>query len=218
MNDALAETTRSTFDGLAGTIEALIDAPASGQAGIALIAHPHPLEGGTAQHKIPLALARLFQKRNWLALRPNFRGIGGTAGTHDGGDGETDDLLSIVATLRSTHPELPVALAGFSFGAYVQARVTRALVDRGAPPVCTVLAGLPYGTVAAGRHYDTPAVPSDALIIHGELDAIAPLSATLDWARPQKLPVVVIPGANHFLTGHLGTLVGLVDRHIATLK
>lgn len=210
-------TTRAHFTGPAGTIEALIDAPALPSRGIALIAHPHPLEGGNAQHKIPLALARLFQRHGWLAVRPNFRGVGASEGAHDTGNGETDDLLAVLEALRRDHPDAPLALAGFSFGAYVQSRVARRLLDAGTAPACTVLVGMPSGTATTGRAYDTPAVPADALIIHGEEDPIVPLANVLDWARPQHLPVVILPGANHFLTGYLGQFTAIVERHIASL-
>jgi alpha/beta superfamily hydrolase len=217
---ALPPTRRAHFTGPAGAIEALIDAPPSdvrGMGGVALIAHPHPLEGGNAQHKIPLALARLFQRHGWLAVRPNFRGVGGTEGMHDAGMGETEDLLALADALRASHPGAALALAGFSFGAFVQARVARRLLDAGTTPACTVLVGLPSGTVTTQRVYDTPAVPPDALVIHGEADPVVPLASVLDWARPQHLPVVVLPGANHFLTGYLNPFTAIVERHLAAL-
>jgi alpha/beta superfamily hydrolase len=221
MTDTVLPATRRTqFTGPAGIIDAFIDAPAATSnalRGIALVAHPHPLEGGNAQHKIPLALARLFQRYGWLAVRPNFRGAGASEGTHDTGIGETDDLLAVIEALRRDHPDAPLALAGFSFGAFVQARVARRLLDAGTAPACTVLVGLPSGAATTGRVYDTPAVAPDALVIHGEDDPIAPLANVMAWARPQHLPVVVLPGANHFLTGYLNPFTALVDRHLAGL-
>jgi alpha/beta superfamily hydrolase len=219
MNDTpTPPTSRSQFEGAAGAIEALVDVPLGSVRGIAVIAHPHPLEGGNAQHKIPLALARLFQRHGWLAVRPNFRGVGGSAGVHDAGNGETEDTLAVIDALRREHPGAALALAGFSFGAYVQACAARRLLDVGTAPACTVLVGLPSGTVTTQRVYDTPAVPADALVIHGETDAVAPLANTMDWARPQHLPVVVMPGANHFLTGYLTQFTAIVDRHLAALS
>ncbi|MGE8366301.1 alpha/beta hydrolase [Cupriavidus sp.] len=194
---------RIWFDGASGRIEALADSPQGPPAGIAVIAHPHPLLGGSAEHKIPVALARIFQARGYLAVRPNFRGVGGTQGSHDAGQGETDDMLLAVRHLRQAHPDLPLALAGFSFGAYVQTRVAKQLLEDGEQIAHLILAGMPAGPAAGGRHYDTPAVPADAFVIHGELDTSVPLQAVFDWARPQELPVVVVPGANHFFTGKL---------------
>lgn len=210
-------TARRQFAGPAGTIEALVDAPHERMRGIVVIAHPHPLEGGNPQHKIPLTLARLFQRHGWLAVRPSFRGVGGTEGVHDAGNGETDDTLAVIEALRRAHPGAALALAGFSFGAFVQARAARRLADAGAAPACTVLVGIPAGTVTTQRVYDTPAVPPDALVIHGEADPVVPLASVLDWARPQQLPVVLMPGANHFLTGHMTRFTAIVERHLLSL-
>lgn len=215
---ALPPTTRAHFAGPAGTIEALVDAPHGSLRGIAVIAHPHPLEGGNAQHKIPLTLARQFQRHGWLAVRPNFRGVGASSGVHDAGAGETEDMLALIEALRRAHPGAALALAGFSFGAFVQARAARHLADLDAPPACTVLVGVPSGTVTTHRAYDTPAVPPDALVIHGEADPVVPLANVMDWARPQQLPVLVMPGANHFLTGHMTRFMAIVDRHLAALS
>ncbi|TAM00410.1 MAG: GntR family transcriptional regulator [Paraburkholderia sp.] len=207
---------QQTYQGIAGPIEALVDSPA-GQSpvGIAVITHPHPLQGGTARHKVPQALARCFQQHGWLAVRPNFRGIGESAGEHDSGAGETEDILQVVDTLRRQYPGIPLALAGFSFGAFVQARVANELLRAGKAPDFTILAGMPNGTVEGERVYETPTAPKDALIIHGGDDQIVPLANVMLWAKPQHLPVVVFPGANHFLTGYLDTLTNLVGKHIA---
>lgn len=205
------------FAGPVGRIEALIDMPAGAVAGIAVVAHPHPLVGGNAEHKIPATLARIFQRRGWLAVRPNFRGVGGTEGHHDRGIGETDDLLAVIDALRREYPGMPLALAGFSFGAFVHAHVAQRLAGEGKPPVCTILVGIPSGQVKAQRFYDTPAVPRDALVIHGEADEVVELSAVMDWARPQRLPVVVLPGANHFLTGSFNAFTSVVERHLSSI-
>jgi len=202
------------FDGAAGRVEALADTPPGALKGIAVIAHPHPLLGGSATHKIPVALARLFEARGWLAVRPNFRGVGGTQGQHDAGEGETEDTLAVVGQLMRAHPGLPLALAGFSFGAYVQTRVAQRLTAGGERVASLVLAGMPAGPVPAGRSYDTPAVPAGALVVHGEQDANAPLQGVFDWARPQELPVVVVPGANHFFTGKLPVFQRAVARYL----
>jgi alpha/beta superfamily hydrolase len=214
---ATQTTGTSIFNGPVGRITALVDAPHGQIKGVAVVAHPHPLVGGNAEHKIPATLARLFQRHGWLAVRPNFRGVGGTEGHHDKGIGETDDLLVVIEALREEHPGAPLALAGFSFGAFVHAHVAQRLVEDGTPPACTVLVGIPSGQVKAQRFYDTPAAPRDALVIHGEADEVVELSAVMDWARPQRLPVVVLPGANHFLTGSFNAFTAVVERHLASL-
>lgn len=211
-----ANPDRYTIAGPVGKIEILSDAPQGQAAGIAVIAHPHPLLGGNAEHKIPLQLAKLFQARGFVAARPNFRGMDGTEGKHDGGDGETDDLLAVIRHLQQAHPGLPLALAGFSFGAFVQALVARRLLDAGETVSHLVLSGIPWGPVAGNRSYDTPDVPGDTLVVHGEKDDNVPLRSVLDWARPQELPVVVIPGANHFFTGKLPVFQRIVAAYLDT--
>lgn len=202
-------------DGPAGVIELLIDAPAQSPRGIAVVAHPQPLLGGNATHKIAHLLARAARDEGWLAARPNFRGVGASQGVHDGGIGETDDVFAVVSQLRQAHPGIPLALIGFSFGAFVQSRVAAQLVQARAASSHVILAGLPVGEVQRGeRHYATEAVPSGTLVVHGELDASAPLASVLDWARPQSLPIVVVPGADHFFSGRLPLLRSVVVAHL----
>jgi uncharacterized protein len=201
--------------GPGGRMEVHVDAPMQTPRGIALIAHPQPLLGGSAVHKIPHLLARGARDAGWLAVRPNFRGVGGSEGVHDHGIGETDDLVALTGLLREEHPRLPLALIGFSFGAFVQSRVAQRLVQADAPAARVVLLGLPVGEVSGGsRHYETECVPNDTIVVHGERDEAAPLSALLEWARPISMPVVVVPGADHFFTGHLPLLRSVVVQHL----
>jgi alpha/beta superfamily hydrolase len=202
-------------DGPVGAMEVFIDAPATVPRGVAVVAHPQPLLGGSAQHKIPLLLARALKEQGWLALRPNFRGVGASEGTHDHGVGEAQDVLSLVERLRAERDGLPLALVGFSFGAFVQCRVARRLADAGRPAARVALAGMPAGEVRSGRRFDTPAAVDGALVIHGELDETVPLANVLDWARPQAQPVMVVPGADHFFTGKLPLLRTLVVEYLA---
>ena len=195
--------------GPAGAIEVAVDEVANPR-GIALIAHPHPLFGGTMDNKVVTTLSRTFRELGFITLRPNFRGVGGTEGTHDHGMGETDDMLAVVAWARDAFGNLPLVLAGFSFGAFVQTRVGAALAAAGTPPTRMVLVGTAAGQVTGARSYTTENVPADTLIIHGELDDTVPLSNVLDWARPQELPVVLVPGADHFFHGRLNIIKRLV--------
>jgi alpha/beta superfamily hydrolase len=201
-------------EGPAGRMEVLLDVPAGTPAGVAVVAHPQPLLGGSAAHKIPQYLARGLQDAGWLAVRPNFRGVGRSEGVHDEGRGEAGDLLALAHGLRARCPGLPLVLVGFSFGAFVQARVARALADEGTPPWRLCLAGMPAGTVTSGRRYDPPGGLPDTLVVHGEQDDWVPLGGVLDWARPHHQPVVVIPGADHFFTGKLPLLRQLVLAHL----
>ena len=207
-----AQTERLTLSGPAGAIEAVRDSAtlAEGAAprGVAIIAHPHPLFGGTMDNKVVQTLARAFVASGYQAVRFNFRGVGGSAGVHDEGRGECEDLLSVVAQVA---PEGPLALAGFSFGAFVTSHALAALwgqrrIDH------VVLVG-----TAASRFTVAP-VPAEAhgrtLVVHGEHDDTVPLAAVMDWARPQILPVTVVPGGGHFFHGQLPLLRNLVARHL----
>ena len=196
-----ASLERILIDGAAGAIETDINDPGSARRGIALIAHPHPLQGGTKDNKVVTTLAKALFNLGYVAIRPNFRGVGASTGTHDGGAGEADDLLTVVQHARGRYGDLPLALAGFSFGAYVQARVARRL-----EPARMILVG------PAVNRFPTETVPPDTLVIHGERDEVVPLAAVLDWARPQDLPVVVVPGGEHFFHGRLHVLAGIVMR------
>ncbi|MDR2688584.1 MAG: alpha/beta hydrolase [Azoarcus sp.] len=201
--------------GAAGNIEVLIDAPETVH-GIALICHPHPLYGGANLNKVVYTLARAFRELGYVALRPNFRGVGKSEGVHDHGEGETADMLDVLAWARSRWGELPLVLGGFSFGAHVQSRIASHPASTMRPRQL-VLVGMATGSAAGGaRQYESPALPQDipALIIHGEADDIVPLANVLDWARPQDLPVIVLPGADHFFHGKLHLIRTLVCRDV----
>ena len=188
-------TERFTIDGPAGALEIVLNIPEAAPRGIALVAHPHPLQGGTLDNKVAQTLAKTFFAMGYVATRFNFRGVGKSEGSFDEGVGETADALAALAHARTRFGELPVALAGFSFGSFVQTRVAASM-----KPERLVLVG-----PAAGRLAGTN-VPPDTIVIHGEEDDVVPLSAVLDWTRPQQLPVVVFPGCGHFFHGRLPQL------------
>ena len=188
-------TRREWVAGPAGKIECAVDFPAAAPRGVALVAHPHPLHGGTLDNKVVQTLARAFVELGYTAWRPNFRGVGASEGTHDEGRGEVDDLAAVVA---SSGGEKPV-LAGFSFGAAVQTRLAQQVT-----PERMVLVGL------AVTHLEVPPVPADTILIHGAEDATVPLADVLAWARPQDLPVVVVPGADHFFHRRLQILRAII--------
>lgn len=200
-----SHTERRLIPGPAGDIECAIDAPAAGHAlrGVAVICHPNPTQGGTLDNKVVQTLARAFVHLGYRAVRFNFRGIGRSQGAWDEGRGEVDDALAVMAALRE--PQLPLALAGFSFGGYVASQAALRLPAE-APAERLALVG------PATSRFDTAAVPADTLVIHGEVDDVVPLQAVLDWARPQSLPVTVVPGVGHFFHGQLPLLKNLVVR------
>jgi hypothetical protein len=196
-------TRRLSVPGPAGTLECIVDSPADALRGVAVICHPHPQHGGTMDNKVVQTLARGFLQLGYRAVRFNFRGVGASQGTWDEGRGEVDDALAVVAALRK--PELPLVLAGFSFGGYVAAQAA-AGVPAGGGATRLVLVG------PSTQVHQLPAVPADTLVIHGEQDDVVPLAATLAWARPQSLPVVVVPGGGHFFHGQLSLLKSIVLR------
>ncbi|MBP6221284.1 MAG: alpha/beta fold hydrolase [Limnohabitans sp.] len=206
-----AATQSLTLQGSAGVIEALLDTPSGGVfKGTAVIAHPHPLFGGTMQNKVVQTLARAFVQCGWQAVRFNFRGVGASAGTYDEGLGEAADMLSVIEQVA---PAGPLALAGFSFGAFVTSHVAQTVA-----PVRSLDKLVLVGT-AASRFAVAPVAPDlheQTLVLHGEQDDTVPLTSVLDWARPQYLPVTVIPGVEHFFHGQLPLLRSLVARHLRT--
>ncbi len=198
--------------GTSGTIEVFLDHPAKDHPlrGAALIAHPHPLFGGTAENKVVTTLARALRELGYATLRPNFRGVGRSQGSHDQGIAETEDLLAVHAYAQANFPGLPIVLAGFSFGAYVISRLAQQLALQGQPAQRLVLVGTASGAVTGARSYDTEAVAADTLVIHGDRDETVPLANVLAWAEPQELPVVVVPGADHFFHRKLHLLRNIV--------
>ena len=186
---------RSSIAGPAGALEVAFNVPEGALRGIALIAHPHPLQGGTLDNKVVQTLAKTFAALGYAAVRFNFRGVGLSEGQFDDGIGETDDALAALAAAKLEFGELPVALAGFSFGSYVQTRVAHAITAER-----LVLIG------PAVKRFPIETVPPDTIVIHGEEDDVVALADVLAWARPQQLPIVVFPGCGHFFHGRLPQL------------
>jgi len=191
------ETRLATIDGPAGAIACAIDEPATPPVGVAVLCHPHPQHGGTMDNKVVQTLARAFLQLGYRTVRFNFRGVGASAGAWDEGRGEVGDALAVISAHRDA--ALPLALGGFSFGGFIAASAcTRLAEDARAERL--VLIG------PATSRFEVPAVPADTVVIHGEADDVVPLAATLDWARPQALPVIVFPGVGHFFHGQLTLL------------
>ncbi|MDE2402917.1 MAG: alpha/beta hydrolase [Burkholderiales bacterium] len=197
-----------TIEGPAGLLETVVDDPkTAAPLGLAVIAHPNPQQGGTLDNKVVYTLSRAFVLAGWRAVRFNFRGIGRSGGMWDAGVGEVDDMLAVIAHHQGD-PVVrgrPLVLAGFSFGGFVAARAHA----RVSP--------LPQGLILVGpatSRPDMPAVPEHTLVVHGEQDDVVPLSSVLDWARPQSLPITVVPGVGHFFHGQLPVLRELVLRHL----
>lgn len=188
-------TKKFLIDGSVGKIEVARDDPDGAARGIALVAHPHPLFGGSMDNKVAVTLARTLVQLGYVTYRSNFRGVGQTEGQFDEGVGERDDLLALLGHMRGQpeHASMPLVLAGFSFGTAVVSHVARTLAEQGESVERMVFVG------TAASRFEIATVPENTLVIHGEQDETVPIGSVFDWARPQELPVVVIPGAEHFL-------------------
>lgn len=217
-----SQTQKSSFQGPVGALEIAVDAPSGASRGVAVIAHPHPLFGGTMDNKVVQTLARAFVQCGWTAVRFNFRGVGGSGGVHDEGRGELDDFLAVLQHVapfteqtdgKGELPATGLALAGFSFGAFVTTHAFERL-HASRPIEKLVLVGTSVSRA--------PAAPIDAehhlktLVVHGENDDTVLLLDVMDWARPQALPVTVVPGGGHFFHGQLPLLKNLVMRHLSS--
>jgi alpha/beta superfamily hydrolase len=210
-----AQTQRLMLVGAAGAIEALLDEPSHTHhgafIGTAVVAHPHPLFGGTMDNKVVQTLARAFVQCGWRVVRFNFRGVGKSAGVYDEGRSELQDLLDVVSQMA---PQGPLALSGFSFGSFVISHAVEALA-----PLRTIDQVVLVGTAAS--RFQVANIPADlharTLVVHGEVDDTVPLADVMNWARPQTLPVTVIPGVEHFFHGQLAVLRSLVVRHLQSV-
>ena len=216
------------IEGIVGLMEISIDLPDELKSdpsfvvrGLALVAHPHPLMGGTMDNKVAQTMARTFNQLGYVSVRPNFRGVGGTAGVHDEGVGELEDLLHVTDWMRTSSSwmqfeattkqtwvassnSLPLVVSGFSFGSFVGSHLVQRLADLGRPAERLVMVGS-----AAGK-WTLASVPADTILIHGELDETIPLLNVLDWARPQELTVQVVPGADHFFHRRLHCIRNII--------
>jgi len=202
-----AFTRRGEITGPAGRLSVAVDTIEGVPArGLAVVCHPHPLHGGTMDNKVVQTVARALAQRGWRTVRFDYRGVRESEGSYAEGQGETDDALAVIAAHRVLGE--PLVLGGFSFGGFVAANAATRLAEAERPQRL-VLVG------PSTANFSVPAVPAETLVVHGEADDVVPLSATMDWARPQSLPVVVVPGAGHFFHGQLALLKSLVLRHFA---
>jgi len=204
-----SQTQRITWRGKAGAIEGLLDQPEGAARGVAVVAHPHPLFGGTMDNKVVQTLARAFVQCGWTVARFNFRGVGASEGAHDAGAGEAKDFLAVV---EQAAPTGALAIAGFSFGSFVASHAIQSLWEQRDIEkivfVGTATERLAVSDVPAALHEKT-------LVVHGEQDDTVSLASVMDWARPQSLPVLVVPGGGHFFHGQLPLLKSLVVRHLS---
>ncbi len=190
--------------GTAGYLEGLVHFPKIEPKGLAIVCHPLPTMGGNMDNKVAVTLAKTFVDLGCVTLRFNFRGVGASEGEFTGGDGELEDALAVAEFAREQFGEPPLILSGFSFGGYVAARAAQKLQPR----------HLILAAPAVGR-FAMPPVQSDTLVIHGERDDVVPLADAFEWARPQQLPIIVLPDAEHYFHGRLTQLRDIVKKHFS---
>lgn len=193
--------------GAAGNLEGMLHLPDAVPTAIVVVAHPLPTMGGTMDNKVVTTLTKAFVELGYATLRFNFRGVGASEGSYDEGNGETLDAIAAANFLRGEFPNLPLLLAGFSFGGYVQARAAAELN----PQQMVLIAP------AVGR-FAMPNVPANTLLLHGDLDKVVSINDLLHWAQPQQLAVVVLAGASHFFHGRLVQLKQVVMQHLTSTK
>ena len=193
--------------GTAGNIEGVAHISKPEPQCIAVVCHPLPTLGGTMDNKVAVTLAKVFTELGAVSLRFNFRGVGASEGGFTGGDGEVEDVLAVTEFAREQFGDLPLILSGFSFGGYVAARAAKKLQPR----------HLILAAPAVGR-FEMPTVVPDTLVIHGEYDDVVPLADALAWARPQHLPIVVLPEAEHYFHGRLTQLRDIIKKHFTGVE
>lgn len=206
-----------TFRGEVGDIECAFDRPAGPVRGWALVLHPHPLHGGTRDNKVVTTISRACVEQGYAALRPNFRGVGASAGEFDSARGETRDMLALVEQFEAAYPDIAEgawALAGFSFGTSVAAQLYSERAEHGlrVPDILMLT-----GTAVERFRFREVAVPDHTVLIHGEQDEVVPLSEAMDFARGHGLPMIVMPDAGHFFHGRLLVLRRLVTQSLCNL-
>lgn len=190
----MSRTYRLRIPSPCGHLQVAVNDPVSERRGVALIAHPHPLHGGSLNNKVVQTLAKTFSSLNYVAVRPNFRGVGDSDGVHDYGKGEVDDMQAVV-TFAQQQFDLPLVLAGFSFGAFVQCQLAQRL-----KPEKLVLVAPPVNM------YDFSSVPVHTIVIQGERDEVVPVGAVRLWAREHNANLTIAPATDHFFHGKLELL------------
>ena len=212
-----ARTETHAFVGAAGRIDCAIDWPADAPRGWALVLHPHPLHGGARENKIVTTIARACVQEGLAALRPNFRGVGASAGEFDAAVGETADMELLVQQFSQAYPDLSAGkwvLAGFSFGTSVAAQLYSQLAEHSQKVPDALLL---FGSAVERFRFRDVAVPADTFLVHGEADEVVPLAESMEFARAHGLPMVVVPEASHFFHGKLIALKQLLQLRLAAV-
>ncbi|MBA2650596.1 MAG: hypothetical protein H0U75_13600 [Legionella sp.] len=200
------------LEGVVGNLEAVLTVPDQRPCNqVAILGHPHSLQGGTMTNKVVTTMARTFKEMGIPSLRFNFRGVGLSSGTYDDGIGESEDMLKLAGDWLQAEPQAHFIFAGFSFGSYVAyraaAQMHHKLLISIAPPV---------------HHYDynefQPA-PKPWVIVQGDADEVVPEALVMQFAQTfdPPLPVIHFPHTGHFFHGKLVELKAQLTECIQTL-
>lgn len=153
-------------------------------------------------NKVVTTLAKTFGQLNYATFRFNYRGVGRSAGQYDAGHGESEDALVVYRYAQQAVGDLPVVLAGFSFGGFVQVQLAQRVQYERLVLIAPAVKRFPVATV-----------PQNSLIIHGDADDVVALADVLEWARPQHLPIIVFPDCGHFFHGRLLQLQQIITQN-----
>lgn len=214
MNSATAFPAHSgtvLLQGAAGALElaCTVPDPAQARAGVAVISHPHPLQGGTMTNKVVTTLERALLDLGFATVRHNFRGVGASEGAHDHGIGETDDLVRIARWAQAGRGGDTLWLAGFSFGSYVTMRAAGSLDAQQLILVAPPAGRWDFGAIAPPR--------CPWLIVQGEADEIVDPAAVYAWADTLQPPATLVrlPDTGHFFHRRLIDLRDIVKTRLA---
>jgi uncharacterized protein len=211
---AAHESRNVSLPGPAGRLEAILWSPTAGSPPLAaLVCHPHPLFGGTMHNKVVYQAAKSLDGLGLPVLRFNFRGTGMSEGKHDRGEGERDDVRAALDFLAAEFRNIPLLVAGFSFGCWVglwagcEDRRVTSLIGLGAP---VDNADFSYLTWCA----------KPKLFVHGAKDIYGAVTKvhSLIASLPGENKLVVVEDADHFFLGKLDQLdraitAWLTERH-----
>lgn len=205
-----ASSMRFLLPGPAGSLEVATAVPEPGQAraGIAVICHPNPSQGGTMRNKVVTMLERSLRESGLATVRFNFRGIGASTGEYDDGDGERGDLVAVAQWVRKQCPGDALWLAGFSFGSYVALACARSLAADALITVAPPVGRYEFGEMA------TPGCPW--LVVQGDDDDVVDPQGVFDWIETlDPKPVLVrMPDTGHFFHRRLMDLRGVVKNAV----
>lgn len=192
-----------SIPGIAGNIELELTVPPSANWHyVAILGHPHSLQGGTMNNKVVTTLVRAYKELAIPSIRFNFRGVGQSDGEYDAGLGESEDMLLLSRLWRQAFPTAVVFFAGFSFGSYVAYRAAAAYQQQIANETCLITIAPPV------HHYDYTEFALKSMpwvIVQGDDDEVVPAQLVYDFALQTKpvLPVLRFENTGHFFHGKL---------------